>query len=77
MVARNYTHSGAFIDFLVNTKLEPVAGRFPDFLARAKQAGYSGRGGALGVRMIREVYDLSPAELEQLWKQHHGLRKRR
>ena len=77
LIRRNYTHSGAFIDFLVNTKVKSVAGRFPEFLAAAKERSYYDIGGTLAVQMFRDVYDLSPSELEQLWKEHHGLRRRR
>ncbi len=74
LVQRNYTHSGALIDFMINTKIKAVAGRFPEFLEKAKKAG---RGENAAVKLIRDVYDLSPTELEDLWKQHHGLRRGR
>ena len=72
---RNYDHAGALIDFLVNTKLEPVAGRFPEFLKAARKA--RGRSRTVSERLVREVYDLSALELEELWRRHHGIRRRR
>ena len=75
MVRRNYTHAGALIDFMVNTKLDPVAGRFPEFLEKARKRDYA-RGGNATVNLVRAVYDMSPSELEELWKRHHRVTRR-
>src|SRR5206468_734721 len=40
---RNYAHAGALLDFMINTKLPPVAGRFGEFLAAARQGRGFGR----------------------------------
>ena len=72
---RNYVHAGALIDFLINTRLEPVAGKFPEFLKAARKA--RGRSGPVSEALVREIYDLSPLELDNLWRQHNGVRPRR
>lgn len=68
---RNYDHSGALIDFMANTKLEPVAGKFSEFLLNARGVP---RGLEPSRRLIKETYGLSLPELEGLWKQHYGLK---
>ena len=68
---RGYRHAGALIDFLANTRLEPVAGRFDQFLAGAKVIG---RSLAASEALVREVYGLSLDELEGLWKKHLKVR---
>jgi hypothetical protein len=66
---RSYQHSGALIDFLANTKLAPVAGRFGDFLAGAQECG---RSLAATEALVKTVYGLTLPELEELWKKHTG-----
>jgi hypothetical protein len=67
---RNYEHAGALMNFLLNTKLAPVAGNFGKLLAEARK----GRGFAYGpeasAKLVRAAYGLSVKELEQLWLQH-------
>lgn len=74
---RSYAHAGALIDFMINTRLEPVAGRFQDFLAAARRGRGFGRGKKVSEDLVREVYGLSVQELEDLWKRHEGIRVRR
>ena len=64
---RNYQHAGALIDFLANTRLAPVAGRFGDFLAGAKECKRSLDGTKA---LVKTVYGLTLPELEELWKKH-------
>lgn len=71
---RNYAHAGALLDFLINTKLEPVAGKFGDLLAASRKGHGFARGGPASVKLIKDVYGLSPLELEELWKKHNGLK---
>ncbi|MHC5062886.1 MAG: hypothetical protein ACYTG5_02795 [Planctomycetota bacterium] len=68
---RSYDHSGALIDFMVNTKLAPLAGKFPEFLRNARGVR---RGLEPSRKLIRETYGLSLDELELLWKKHYGLK---
>jgi len=70
---RSYNHAGALIDFLANTKLEPVAGRFPEFLTRAKSPYIYGLESTR--KLVKETYGLSLPELELVWKRHYGLKK--
>ena len=70
---RNYDHAGALIDFLINTRLKPVAGKFPAFLAAARQGRGFGRGADTSKKLVKEVNGLEPAELEALWRKHVGL----
>ncbi len=71
---RNYRHAGALIDFMVNTKLEPVAGGFQEFLAATRRGRGFGRGKSFTEKLVLEVYGLSLDELEVLWRKHHKLR---
>ena len=71
---RSYRHAGALIDFMRNTKLKPVAGKFEDFLDAARAGRGYGRGASVSERLVEEVYDLSLEELEALWKRHHRVR---
>ncbi|MBK8099347.1 MAG: DUF1570 domain-containing protein [Planctomycetes bacterium] len=69
---RNYAQAGALLDFLINTKLEPVAGKFQQFLKTAAKGYGYGRGLDDSKELVREVYGLTLPELEALWKQHVG-----
>ena len=68
---RSYRHAGALIDFLVNTRVEGVSGKFPELLDKARQRR---RGLRASEQLIRDVYDLSLEELEVLWKKHNRIR---
>ena len=65
---RNYEHAGALIDFMINSKLPEVKGKFPAFLEASRKAGY---GRKTAATLIREVYGLSIKELGEVWKKHH------
>jgi len=71
---RNYRQAGALLDFLINTKLEPVAGKFKEFLAAARQGRGFGRGAEVSAKLIKDVYGLTVPELEALWRKHVGLK---
>lgn len=72
---RNYDHAGALLDFMINTKEEPVAGKFEQFLAAARKQGYGfARGEELSARLIKKVYGLSVEEFEAAWMRHLGAR---
>jgi hypothetical protein len=71
---RNYEHAGALLDFMINTKLPPVAGRFADFLAAARKGRGFRRGKEASEKLITDVYGLSLAEFEALWLQHLGVK---
>ncbi|MFY9342081.1 MAG: hypothetical protein WAT39_06315 [Planctomycetota bacterium] len=71
---RNYMHAGALLNFMINTKLEPVAGKFPEFLAAARKGRGFGRGKDVSEQLIQTVYGLSVAEFEALWVQHLKIR---
>ncbi|MGE3171507.1 MAG: hypothetical protein AB7O97_02700 [Planctomycetota bacterium] len=71
--SRNYEHAGALVEFMMDTKLEPVAGRFGAFLEAARKGRGFGRGLAVSERLIREVYGLSIDEFEALWRRHLGV----
>ena len=68
--SRNYAQAGALLDFLINTKLSPVAGRFPKFLEAARAGRGFGRGAEVSAKLVQDVYGLTVPELEALWKQH-------
>ena len=72
---RNYAHAGALLDFMINTKLEPVAGKFTKFLAAARKGRGFGRGGAYSAELVKDVYGLSVPEFESAWRKHLGLEK--
>lgn len=72
--SRNYAHAGALLDFLINTKLPPVAGRFPKFLEAARAGRGFGRGAEVSARLVKDVYGLTVPELEALWRQHVGVK---
>jgi hypothetical protein len=72
---RNYEHAGALIDFMINTKVEPVAGRFGEFLAAARRGRGFGRGKDVSSELIKVVYGLTVPEFELAWKKHLGLAK--
>lgn len=67
---RNYEHAGALLNFMINTKLPPVAGKFGDFLAAARKGYGFERGAGISTRLIKTAYGLSVAEFESLWLQH-------
>lgn len=58
---KNYQQAGAVLHFL---KEGPHAKRFEDFLAAL-------RGGASGAAAVRQVYGVSPAELEQQFAEYY------
>jgi len=68
----NYEQAGALIDFLVNTKLEKLAGKFPEFLRAARGAGF-GRDRDIAVKLFQTVYGMTLAEVDAAWRKHHGL----
>ena len=70
--SRNYEHAGALIDFLNNSKLPPVKGKFREFLAAAKK--FQGRSRRSSERLIKKVYGLSLDELEAVWMKHHRVK---
>ena len=71
---RNYDHAGALIDFMMNTKLPPVAGKFSEFMKTAGRGRGFAEGADVSAKLIKDVYGLSVAELEALWKEHLGLK---
>ena len=71
---RNYAHAGALLDFMMTTKLAPVAGRFPDFLAAARKGHGFGRGAQVSEELIKVTYGLTVPEFEALWHKHLGLK---
>ena len=71
---RNYMHAGALLNFMINTKLEPVAGKFPEFLAAARKGRGFARGKAPSELLIKTVYGLTVEEFEALWLQHLKVR---
>jgi hypothetical protein len=71
---RSYAHAGALIDFMINTKLAPVAGRFEAFLAAARQGRGFRRGQQVGEQLLADVYGLSIGGFEALWLQHLGIK---
>ena len=72
---RNYQHAGALLDFMINTKVAPVAGRFGEFLAAARKGHGFGRGADVAAQLIKAVYGLTVPEFEDAWKKHLGLAK--
>ena len=58
---------------MINTKLPPVAGRFGEFLAAARQGRGFGRGAEVSAKLVQEVYGLSVPEFEASWRKHLGL----
>ncbi len=73
---RNYDHAGALLEFMIDTKLAPVAGRFEEFLAAAREGRGFGRGKDTSIELIRKAYGLELAEFETLWLEHLGARTR-
>ncbi len=71
---RSYAHSGAIVDFMLNTKLDPVKGKFEEFLAQARKGRGFGRGLKTSTKLVKDVYGLSLEEFEALWKRHLGVR---
>lgn len=71
---RNYDHAGALLDFLINTKLQPVAGKFPEFLKAARNSRSFARDAVISAKLAQDVYGLSLDQLEALWKQHLGIK---
>lgn len=72
---RNYEHAGALLDFMINTKLPPVAGKFGDFLSAARKGyGYE-RGAGISARLIKTAYGLSVEEFEAVWLRHLKLKQ--
>lgn len=72
---RNYAHAGALLNFMINTKKKPVAGKFGKFLAAARKQGHGfARGPGPSARLIKSVYDLSVAEFEDVWLDHLRIR---
>jgi hypothetical protein len=71
---RNYAHAGALIDFMMNTKLAPVAGKFGAFLKETCAIGDSGTSLDASTKLLKNVYGLSVAEFEALWHQHLGIK---
>ncbi|MEO6596031.1 MAG: hypothetical protein ABIP94_14880 [Planctomycetota bacterium] len=70
---RNYEHAGALLDFMINTKLEPAAGKFLEFLAAARRCRGFARGAATSEQLISDVYGLSVEQFEALWYKHLGV----
>jgi hypothetical protein len=68
----NYAQAGALIDFMINTKVEPVAGRFSAFLDAARSPDGRGRGAAVAAKLIQKVYGLTVPEFEARWREHLG-----
>lgn len=71
--SRNYEQAAALIDFLCNTRQEQIAGKFDDFLAKARESRF-GRSKEAAVKLFQEVYGLSLEEVEELWKKEHGVK---
>jgi len=71
---RNYEQAGALLDFMINTKLPPVAGKFTDFLSAARKGRGFGRGAEISAKLVKDVYGLSVEQFEALWKQHVGVK---
>jgi hypothetical protein len=71
---RNYMHAGALLDFMMTTKLAPVAGKFPDFLAAARKGRGFGRGPEVSAELIKVAYGLTVPEFEALWHKHLGVK---
>lgn len=67
---RSYEHAGALVDFMINTKLKPVAGKFEEFLKAGRQGHGYAEGKQVSERMIKTVYGLTIAEFEALWLEH-------
>lgn len=71
---RNYDHAGALLDFMINAKEEPVAGKFKEFMDAARKQGYGfAEGKDLSARLIKNVYGLSVPEFEAAWMEHLGI----
>lgn len=70
---RSYDHAGALIDFMVNAKRQPVAGKFSEFLTMASKVRTIGKD--ISIKLIYDVYGLTIADFEAAWKRHYGLRK--
>lgn len=71
---RNYAHAGAMIDFMINTKLPPVAGKFGNFLKATVSEKTSGGSTADSAKLLQKVYGLSVTEFEALWHTHLGVK---
>lgn len=67
---RNYVHAGSLLNFMLNTRLEPVAGKFEKFLAAARRGRGFARGPEVSEALIKEVYGLTVEEFEALWFRH-------
>lgn len=73
---RSYKHAGDLLDFLMNTKQAPVAGKFGELLKAARAQGYGrARGPAVSARLVQQVYGLSVDELEGVWLKHLRIRR--
>jgi hypothetical protein len=71
---RNYDHSGALIDFLINTNVPPVAHKFGDLLKAARAVNDQHEGAKVSAKLIHDVYGLTVPELEEKWREHLGLK---
>lgn len=67
---RNYDHAGSLVNFMINTKLPPVAGKFEAFLAEARKGYGFARGKEVSERLIKATYGLTVSEFESLWLEH-------
>ncbi len=74
---RNYDHAGDLVDFMINTKKAPVAGKFEKFLAAARTEGHGyARGADPSQRLIKKVYGLTVDEFEGVWFDHMRVKRR-
>lgn len=70
---RSYDHAGALIDFMINTDLPPVSGKFKALLDAARQGRGFAEGPEVSAKLVKQVYGLTVPELEALWRQHAGV----
>ena len=70
---RNYVHAGSLVNFMINTRLEPVAGKFDQFLAAARRGRGFARGPEVSEKLIKDVYGITVEEFEALWFRHLGV----
>ncbi|MFK7740078.1 MAG: hypothetical protein AB8H80_07110 [Planctomycetota bacterium] len=73
---RNYSHAGALLNFMIETKVAPIAGNFDKFLHAARTYGHGyARGKDVSAKLIQKVYGLTVAEFEQAWRKHLKIRR--
>jgi hypothetical protein len=70
--SRNYRHAGCIIEFMMQTKDERMAGRFPEFLKAARR-GYD-RGADTAQRLFKTVYGMTLEEVDVAFLAFHRVK---